>query len=42
MLHLDDATADSTSFTPFADRKGRFGGAFGTAAATHALVILVF
>ena len=39
MLHLDEATADSTSF---ADRRGRFGGAFGTAAATHALVILVF
>jgi periplasmic protein TonB len=39
LLHLDDATADGTAF---GERKGRFGGAFGTSVASHALLILLF
>ncbi|MEO5819140.1 MAG: TonB family protein [Vicinamibacteraceae bacterium] len=39
LLHLDDATADRTAF---GERKGRFGGAFGTSVASHALIILLF
>jgi len=39
LLHLDDATADGSTF---GERKGRFGGAFGTSIASHALLILFF
>jgi periplasmic protein TonB len=39
LLHLDEATADGTAF---GERKGRFGGAFGTSVASHALLILLF
>jgi protein TonB len=39
LLHLDDATADETTF---GERKGRFGGAFGTSIASHVLLILLF
>jgi protein TonB len=39
LLHLDEATADGTAF---GERRGRFGGAFGTSVATHALLILAF
>jgi TonB family protein len=39
LLHLDDASADGTAF---GERKGRFGGAFGTSIASHGLLILLF
>jgi TonB family protein len=39
LLHLDDATADGSLF---GERKGRFGGAFGTSIGSHALIILLF
>jgi periplasmic protein TonB len=39
LLQLDDATALGTAF---GERKERFGGAFGTSVAAHALFILLF
>src|SRR5688500_1810237 len=39
LLHLDDAAADGSAF---GERKGRFGGAFGTSVATHVILILLF
>ena len=39
LLHLDETSADGTAF---GERKSRFGGAFGTSVASHALLILLF
>ncbi len=39
LLHLDESSADGSAF---GERKGRFGGAFGTSVATHVLLILLF
>jgi protein TonB len=39
LLHLDDASAEGSTF---GERKGRFGGAFGTSVLSHVIVILVF
>jgi protein TonB len=39
LLHLDDAVGDGSAF---GERKGRFGGAFGTSVLSHAALILLF
>jgi TonB family protein len=39
LLHLDEASAEGSVF---GERKSRFGGAFGTSVASHALLILLF